>query len=272
MIRYSYMIIEPWESLGDDDSIRAILDFVKSCGYEGVELNLTTDLIECLGPLEGWIEDSGLVVPSFLTGAAYNEGLCLSSPDAQIRRHAVERLIGYLDIADRFNAMLVVGLLQGLHSDEPDPEVAGGRIVECLQQVGAAAAQRGVDIVIEPVNHLQVGFNNSVAEVLRLIDTVGSPAVKPMVDTIHMNIEDPSLTGPIYDCGPALRHVHLCESNGARFGTGHIDFTSVLQELDRIGYDGFASVKVYRKAALREAAQSSIEYLRRLRTQVQPEE
>ena len=86
-----------------------------------------------------------------------------------------------------------------------------------------------------------------------------------MVDTIHMNIEDPSLTQPVRDCGPDLRHVHLCESNGGPFGSGSIDFASVLRVLDEIGYDRFASVKIYRNATHREAARSSIEHLRRLR-------
>ena len=85
-----------------------------------------------------------------------------------------------------------------------------------------------------------------------------------MVDTIHLNIEERSLTQPILDCGPALRHVHLCENNGALFGTGHIDFAAVGRALNQIGYDGFASVKVYRHPDLQTAARESIDYLRRV--------
>ena len=85
-----------------------------------------------------------------------------------------------------------------------------------------------------------------------------------MVDTIHMNIEEKSLVQPILDCGAQLRHVHLCESNGALFGTGHIDFGAALRALEQIGYEGFASVKVYRNATLEEAARSSREYLRQI--------
>jgi len=82
--------------------------------------------------------------------------------------------------------------------------------------------------------------------------------VKPMVDTLHINIEETSLTQPIYDCGGALRHVHLCESNGGVFGSGSIDFGAVLRVLDDIGYAGFASVKVYRRATWEE--DSGFEY------------
>ena len=88
--------------------------------------------------------------------------------------------------------------------------------------------------------------------------------MKLMVDTVHMNIEERSLVQPILDCGQQLRHVHLCESNGALFGTGHIDFAAVLRALHSIGYNWFGSVKVYRKAPWEEAARSSIDYLKEI--------
>ncbi len=264
MPRYSYMIVDPLATLGDDDTIRRAFDQIAAAGYEGTELNLTPQLADDLDRIAPWLEERDLVVPSFLTGAAYNEGLCLCSPDAGVRDRAVERLVSYLPVARRFGAILVVGLLQGLRSDEPDEEKAQPRIVDCLRQFAAQAVEAGVDFVIEPVNHLQVGFNNSVAEVRQLAARVDSPAIHPMVDTVHMNIEDSSVTQPIFDCAAALRHVHLCESNGGLFGSGHIDFAAVLHALDAIGYQRWASIKVYRKAAMEQAISSSIAYLRRV--------
>jgi len=264
MVHFSYILMDLLASFESDDALRRRFALLKECGYEGVELNLTDPPGVDLDRLQGWLTDLGLVMPSFLTGAAYNDGLCLSVPNPEVRRRTVERLIGYLDIAKQFGAILVVGLLQGLRSDEPDPAVANGRIADGLREVAAAAESKGVEFVVEPVNHLQVGFNNSVAEVRQLAATVGSGAIKPMVDTVHMNIEESSLVQPILDCGPELRHVHLCESNGALLGSGHVDFAAVLAALDQIGYDRFASVKVYRKASFEEAAASSIEYLKQI--------
>ncbi len=263
MAKFSYILLEPLSSFGSDDEIKCIFDFLRECGYEGVELNITEPMGVDLDHLEDWLEAHQLVVPSFLTGIAYDEGLCLSSTDQIVRQHTVERLNNYLDTAKRFNAVLVVGLLQGLRRDEPDPSIANGRIVECLQEVASLAEKKEVELVIEPVNHMQVGFNNTVAEVRQLIERIGSPAIKPMVDTIHLNIEERSLTQPILDCGSELGHVHLCENNGSLFGTGNIDFASVLQTLDSINYDRFASVKVYRGASFEEAARSSIQLLKK---------
>ena len=263
MIRLSYIVIDRLSSFGSDVDLRRTLAFLKECGYDGVELNLTDPSGVSLSDLRRWTDKLELAVPSFLTGEAYNDGLCLSSADESIRQGAVERLIGYLDTAADFNAILVVGLMQGLRSDESDVDVANRRIADCLRRVADIAEQKSVEFVIEPVNHLQVGFNNSVAEVRRLIRTIGSPAIRPMVDTIHMNIEESSLTQPIRDCGSELRHVHLCESNGAHFGTGHVDFHEIVRTLDEIGYQGFASVKVYREP-LESGARTAIEYLKGL--------
>jgi sugar phosphate isomerase/epimerase len=271
MTHYSYILMDLLTSVSDN-ALRRTLALLRECGYEGVELNLTEPPGVDWDRLEGWLGDLDLVVPSFLTGAAYHDGLCLSSPDRSVRRRTVKRLIGYLDTAKRFDAVLVVGLLQGLRSDESDPNRANRRIADCLREVAAAAEEIEVDLVVEPVNHLQVGFNNSVAEVRELVQTVGSPALRPMVDTVHMNIEETSLVEPILDCGPELRHVHLCESNGSLFGTGHVNFAAVLQALDEIHYDGFASVKVYRGAALEEAAHASIQYLHEAHEDSDPED
>ncbi len=261
MFRYSYIIIDFSEIERDVQSTFALL---RDCGYSGVELNLTPDVLNRLDEIETAAAVNGLVVPAMLTGAAYDDGLCLSSPHPDVRKRTVERLESYLDVASRFDALLVVGLLQGLRSDEADPVAANQRIAACLREVGLAALGVGVEFVIEPVNHLQVGFNNSLAEVQRLIAEIDVPAFKPMLDTIHMNIEETSLTEPIYRCGESLRHVHLCESNAGLLGAGRIDFKSVLDALKSVGYERFASVKVYRNANLEEGIRSSIEFLRAL--------
>ena len=179
-----------------------------------------------------------------------------------MRRVTVERLIGYLPVVRRFGAVMVVGLLQGRRSDERDADTANTRIADGVGAVAAAAAEVGVDVVIEPVNHLQAGFNNSVAEVQAIIDRIGSPALRPMVDTVHMNIEEDLLVTPIRACGNALRHVHLCESHGGQLGTGRIDFPAVFRALADIGYQGWQSVKVYRKLSFAEAVGTSMDYIK----------
>jgi sugar phosphate isomerase/epimerase len=262
-MQYSFIVLDPLRTLSAE-RLREKLTVLRVAGYAGVELNLTEPSGVDLDDLQSLLTEFGLCVPSFLTGEAYSAGFCLSSPERGVRTRTTELLIRYLDVAARFRSVLVIGLLRGLRSDEADPQVAEDRIVESLRPVAEMAESKAVELVVEPVNHLQVGFHNSVAEVRHLIERIGSASLRPMVDTIHMNIEERSLTQPIIDSRRTLRHVHLCESNGGRFGTGLVDFLSVLSALRQIEYDGFCSVKVYRHIPFRQAAESSLAFLRSL--------
>ena len=190
-------------------------------GYEGIELHATEPLGFAVDDLAAAADRAGLPVVSLMTGWAYaNEGVCLS---ARILTFGTARSPGWSPTSSSrrdSDALIVVGLLQGLRSDEPDPAVADVRIVDALRRVARVAEERRVTIVIEPVNHLQVGFNHTAAEVVGLIDRVDSPAVSLMLDTIHMNIEERSVVGTIRDHADRLRHVHLAETNGGLFGDG----------------------------------------------------
>jgi sugar phosphate isomerase/epimerase len=205
-------------------------------------------------------ERQKMPVVSFLSGWSYShEKLCLASPDAGVRNRAVERLWSYIDYAAPLPSVIVVGLMQGLRSDEADGSVAAGRIIDCLRRASERATARGVTIVLEPVNHLQVGFHHTAAEAAAVVDQVGSPALTYMLDTIHLHIEERSACETILKHGRRIRHFHLCESNGGAYGSGAINFPQVLAALYESGYDGCVSVKIYRQLGWEEAARTAAE-------------
>ncbi|MSS72413.1 MAG: sugar phosphate isomerase/epimerase [Candidatus Latescibacteria bacterium] len=266
MFKFSYIMVAPPKDFGPFADFERALGRLAELGYRGVEFSITHPLGFDVDALERALKATGLALPSLLTGWSYfNEGLSLCSPDPAVRDRAVQRLLGHLDVAARFNALLVVGQMQGFRSDEPDEKAANERIVDCLRRVARAAETKGVILVLEPVNHLQVGFNHTVAQALDLIRRVGSPALRPMVDTLHMNIEEKSLTDPILTAGAALTHVHLCETNGSLLGSGHLDFPAVFRALSDVRYDGFISVKIYQGASWEEGASGAMAFLKAMR-------
>ena len=134
-----------------------------------------------------------------------------------------------------------------------------------MKKVAKAAEAKRVPVVIEPVNHQQVGFNNTAAEAAAMAARVGVPALGYMLDTIHLNIEEHSVLGAIREYGPRARHFHLCETNGGPYGSGGIDFPAVLAALRAVKYPHFLSVKIYRKVAgWDEAATGAAEFLRKI--------
>lgn len=260
-MRISFIIPEPVRDLAD---LGRRMRRLAALGYQGVELLATHPLGYAIDDLVNVSRECRLPVVSLLSGWSYfNEKLSLVSPDADVRGRAVDRLGEYAWYASRLGAVLVVGQMQGFRTDEPDEARAQERIADCLRQAGAAAAGQNVRIVVEPVNHLQVGFNHTAAEVAGLVERVGSPAVGYMLDTIHMNIEERSLLETVRQYGAGAGHFHLCETNGGPFGTGGLDFPRVLGALRDSGYAGIVSIKIYQRLGWEEAARSAMEYLER---------
>jgi len=261
MVNFSFVITEPPDSFGSFENFSAVLRRINELGYQGVELNLTQPTGFELNVLARFVEANRLRIVSFLTGANYfRHGLCLSSPRTEVREQAVEQLRSYTQMAAQFGAVLVIGQMQGFLSDEPDRVVGEARIEECLKQVVAEAERCGTTIAFEPVNHLQVGFNNSLADVMGLVARIGSSHFKPMLDTFHMNIEERSVIEPIHRAGSNLAHFHLCESNGGLLGSGHLDFKEIFGAIKAIGYPGWVSVKTYRQP-WEVSAEASIRFL-----------
>lgn len=259
-MKFSYLLCEPVQNL---PALAERMQRVAELGYDGIELSATHPLGFPIEALVAEAERIRLPVVSLLSGWSYsNENLCLSSPDEAIRDRAGARLIEYVELARPLGALVVVGLMQGLRKDEPNPATANQRIAAALARVARVAHDRGVPIIVEPVNHLQVGFNHTAAAVAELIDRVNSPAVGLMLDTIHMNIEERSMLDTIRRYGQRIGHFHLCESNGGRFGSGNLDFPAVLAALDDVGYDKFVSVKIYQDTSWEDAARTAIEFLR----------
>jgi sugar phosphate isomerase/epimerase len=259
-MRFSFLFPEPITQL---EELERRMALVAELGYQGIELSTfhpvdyrDDQIVELSAKFQ-------LPVVSILSGWSHaREGLSLCHPDALVRGRAVCRLNDYVGQAANLGSLLVVGLMQGLRSEEPDANVAGNRIAEGLRRVARNAESRGVRVVIEPVNHLQAGFINSVAQAAAMVERIGSPAVAYMLDTFHLNIEEPSVLETIKAHGGRMRHFHLCETTAGPFGTGHLDVPAVLSALGKVGYDGFVSVKVYRVADWEEAARKSAEYLR----------
>lgn len=259
-MKLSFIFYEPVPELSDLDYR---MGSVAALGFQGIELTACHPMPYSVDAVLALSQKHRLPVVSLLSGWSYtNEGLCMSSPREDVRQRAVERLIEYASMAARLEAVLVIGLMQGLRTDEANEAEASQRIADCLRAVAAAAVERAATLVLEPVNHFQVGFNHTAIEAAAMVERVGSPGLSYMLDTIHLNIEERSVLETIKAHGRRIRHFHLCESNGGPFGTGNLDFPGVFLTLKEAGYAHSVSVKIYRKADWQDAASDAMAFLR----------
>jgi sugar phosphate isomerase/epimerase len=216
---------------------------LKELSFKAAEFSATDPAQIDSALLSTQLNHCELKASALLTGGIYSQfRVCFASPEASVREEAVRRVSALMPLAHQLGALLVLGLMQGQRADAADRKSAHRNIIDCLKRVGDHAERQSVHCVLEPVNHLEVGFNHTVADASAVLNQVGSSFLHIMADTFHLNIEESSVEGAIRACNKDLSHFHLCETNRCTFGSGHLDFQRVFRTLNEIKYEGYCTV------------------------------
>lgn len=229
-----------WTSPLTTEEIKTLAPHVKQGGFDWIEL-----------PLEGIndfdhteaaaiIRDNGLGVS---TCAAMGPDRDLIHPDKAIQESGADYVRQAIKATQAVGATNLVGPLYSAvgrtwQSTPAERARDLDLLVSHLQPLAEFAADHGVVLGIEPLNRFETSFINLAAQVVELVDRVDRPACRIMLDTFHMNIEEPSLGDAIRAAGPRLCHLHSCENDRGAPGSGHVPWNDVAQALKDIAYDG----------------------------------
>lgn len=124
------------------------------------------------------------------------------------------------------------------------PSRAYQQLQESVQQVDSYARQQGIRLLYEVCNHYEVPLIHTAAECRQLLDRVGSDNIGIILDSFHMNINEPDPLQAIYDCADRLAIYHISDANRAGIGSGHIDFIAQHRALQHIGFTGPVAVEL----------------------------
>jgi len=238
---------------------------IASWGYDGVELAVRDPAMVNAGRLERVISEQGLTVPAIGTGQAWGEeGLSFTSDDPAVRAAAIERITSHVPLAAHLDAIVILGLIRGITPKGQTHEQSMAYLVDAVQQCAAAADGTGVRFALEPMNRYETDLIHTAAEGMDLIERVGKDNFGLLLDTFHMNIEEPDIGDSIRACGDRIFHFHVADSNRWHPGAGHLDFGAILDELSRTGYRGFISGEFMPLPDADAAAQNAVDYLRAL--------
>jgi sugar phosphate isomerase/epimerase len=244
-MKFSYVLPDP-ASCPDWAEFEGDLACIKRAGYDAVELQIADPATFDEPRVRQALRAAGLPMCAFQTGSTYaTRGNCLCTADVVVRERTVTLLKSFVDLAARWQAVIVVGSLQGRFKEESDRMAGEARIREALGRVGEYAVKQKATIAFEPVNHGEISFHNTIAEAAALVRGMDLPSVRLMVDTYHMNIEEKDMLAPLAGVRDLLAHVHLSDTNRDVLGTGHWDTLGFLTELRRNDYRGFCSIGVY---------------------------
>jgi D-psicose/D-tagatose/L-ribulose 3-epimerase len=245
IMKFSYVLPDP-ASYRHWDEFDADLACMKRAGYDAVELQIPDPALFDEARVRRSLESAGFAMCAFQSGATYySRGNCLCTADEAVRQRTIALLKSFVDLAARWQALIVFGSLQGRLTDEPDRTAGARRIRAAIAEVGRYATDCGVTLAFEPVQHGEVGFHNTIAEVAEVVRSLNLPGVGMMIDTFHMNIEERDMFAPLAPIRDILAHVHLSETNRGILGEGHWPTAAFLDELKRLDYAGFCSVGVY---------------------------
>ena len=166
----------------------------------------------------------------------------LASADPAIAKNAIRF---YADLLKRLELLEIHTIGGGLYSYWPvdytqpiDKEGDWARSVKNVRYVGNIARDCGVDYCLEVLNRFEGYLLNCAEEGVRFVRQVDCPAVKVMLDTFHMNIEEDDFGAAIRSCKGLLGHFHTGEANRRVPGKGRLPWREIGTALKDTGYDG----------------------------------
>ncbi len=136
--------------------------------------------------------------------------------------------------------------------------------VDALRRMSEYARTKGVRLVFEATNHLEMGkFVNTAANHKRMIELTGCDNIGIQLDWFHVNMEELDAYEAVIDAQPLLWHLHFRDSNSLTPGYGKTDFRSVMRALKRTGYSGYCTIESAPMIPDADtAARDGIEYLK----------
>jgi sugar phosphate isomerase/epimerase len=249
----------------NDPDIYSTVDFLAKNGFDSIELHLLKpDDVD--GPrIREYCAEKGLLISSIGTGQAYGrEGLSFTSPDADVRKRAIQRLKDQLDLADLLDCNIIIGSMRGVITKEESREVLDRRMIEACKELCDYAAKGRGTIVIEAINRFETNYLQRAEEVMDIIDRVGSDRLGVHLDTYHMNMEEQDWKKPVLLCKDRLRHVHIADNNRNYPGLGLIDYRPFLEALEEIGYQNTLTMECNPWPDGRTAVLRGLKYMRKL--------
>lgn len=215
---------------------------IAAMGYDGVELAIRDPALVDPPKLETALKSHSLDVPAIGTGQAWSEErLSFTDPDETVRRKAVDRIKSQVRLAERLNALVIIGLIRGKTPAGQSQSQTRSYLIAGLRECTDYANKCSVRLAIEPINHQETDLIPTAGEALKLIQQVGASNLGLLLDTYHMHIEEKSIEATILEYGEHIYHFHVADSNRQHPGAGSLDFYSILRTLISTGYEGWIS-------------------------------
>jgi sugar phosphate isomerase/epimerase len=230
------------------ESLEEKFETAQAWGFDGIELRSRGDF-HFASRLPELIRarDAGVVMPTTCVEMSHFIGAF----DRDQREDAIAQLSSQLTVMAEIGGVGVMtpgsyGMFsRRLPPFEPPrtPVEDHDILVDALGRLGEHAQKEGVELFLEPLNRYEDYLVNTLSAAAALIREVGSPAVRIVADTYHMNIEESDPAAALLEVAPLIGHLQASDSNRLEPGAGHIDWALFGATVSAIGYERSIAVE-----------------------------
>jgi sugar phosphate isomerase/epimerase len=257
-----------------DWKLEDAMAFAHKAGYDGIEIAPFTlaKFVTDISPEQRTrIREAAARVGIEISGIHWvlvqAEGMYLNHPEIAVRERTAKYFCELVNFcADIGGKIIVVGspkqrnVMEGVTYEQ-----AWEWATNTFRESVKLAEQRGVTICFEPLAPSETNFVNTAAEGIRFARQFNSPAMKIILDVKAMCSEEKAIPQIIRESRGDFAYFHANDRNLKGPGFGDVDFVPIAAALKEVGYNGYASVEVFKfEEGAEVIATKSIEYLKRV--------
>lgn len=223
-----------WTDLPYEARIRR----VKAAGYSAIEFWGWRN--KDLDAMHAAIEETGLAVAGLISEPAF----CLTdygNEDALVTGVAESAATA---LSFGCNRMIVT---TGNGVANETFEITRRRVVRKLKKMAAVAADKGVVLVLEPLNPLvdHKGYwLTTMAQAADIVQEVDSPGLRILYDLYHQQITEGNLIDNLHQYLSLIGHIHTAGVPGRNeLCGGELDYRGLFSAIDEAGYEGYVGLE-----------------------------
>lgn len=165
----------------------------------------------------------------------------VASGDPDVRKAGISYLTDIMKSMAKIGSRKIVGVMYTYWPNDfsdLDKEGIWGRGVESVREMAQTAEDLGIEMCLEVVNRFETHILNTCEEGIKFCREVGSPNVKLLLDTFHMNIEEDNIADAVRRAGSCMGELHTGEGNRKLPGQGSLPWAEIGRALQETGYTG----------------------------------
>lgn len=235
-----------------------VLEAIKKAGADGIEVPIFEGDEKHYASIGKEFKRLGLGVT---TVACVNSDSNPISPDAKIRKAAVERLKWVLNNAAACGSTILAGPFHsaiGVFSGNGPTDDERKWSAEVMHTTAEHAKKLNIRLACEYLNRFEIYLLTTAADMAAFVKRVDHSNFRMMFDTFHANIEEKDPVKAFLDAAPHTIHYHVSENDRGTPGTGHVPWAAHFKAIRQAKYDGWLTIEAFGRALPELAAATRV--------------